>query len=167
MSVVKGAFQSAFCGATLCWLNQCSQKLPYEVRPLRRQLGHSRRTQISPVRLDGSAIRDSSGHDEIADSREQVDMAMTYAVLADVAASVTDLKKDPMGTIREGGGETVVILNRNEPAFYAVPPARYEAMLELIDDLRLAEIVRARRGEPTVQVDIDDLIAEAGGAGKD
>lgn len=97
-------------------------------------------------------------------SREQVDMAMTYAVLADVAASVTELKKDPMGTIREGGGETVVILNRNEPAFYAVPPARYEAMLEMIDDLRLAEIVRARAGEPTVRVDIDDLIAQAGGA---
>lgn len=89
---------------------------------------------------------------------------MTYAILADVAASVTDLKKDPMGTIREAGGETVVILNRNEPAFYAVPPALYEAMLEMIDDARLAEVVRERRGEPTVRVDIDDLIAQAGGA---
>lgn len=89
---------------------------------------------------------------------------MTYAVLADVAASVTDLKKDPMGTIREGNGETVVILNRNEPAFYAVPPARYEAMLELIDDLRLAEVIRERRAEPTVRVDIDDLIAQVSGA---
>lgn len=37
-------------------------------------------------------------------------------------------------------------------------------MLELIDDLQLAEIVRARAGEPTVRVDIDDLIAQAGGA---
>ena len=91
---------------------------------------------------------------------------MTFAVLADIAASVTDLKRDPMGTIREGGGETVVILNRNEPAFYAVPPARYEAMLELIDDIQLAEIVRARRGEPTVRVEIDDLIADAEGTGK-
>lgn len=89
---------------------------------------------------------------------------MTYAMLADVAASVTDLKKDPMGTIREAGGEAVVILNRNEPAFYAVPPALYEAMLEMIDDVRLAEIVRSRRGEPTVRVDIDDLIEEAGAA---
>lgn len=89
---------------------------------------------------------------------------MAYAVLADVAASITDLKKDPMGTIREGGGETVVILNRNEPAFYAVPPALYEAMLEMIDDARLAEVVRERRGEHTVRVDIDDLIAQAGGA---
>lgn len=119
------------------------------------------------MKLDGSALRYELRHDKRADSREQVDMAMTYAVLADVAASVTDLKRDPMGTIREGAGETVVILNRNEPAFYAVPPARYEAMLELIDDLRLAEIVRARRGEPTVRVEIDDLIAEAGGAGEE
>lgn len=91
---------------------------------------------------------------------------MTYAVLADVAASVTDLKKDPMGTIREGGGDTVVILNRNEPAFYAVPPALYEAMLEVIDNTRLAEVVRGRRGEPTVRVDIDDLNAQIGGATK-
>ncbi|WP_176476378.1 type II toxin-antitoxin system Phd/YefM family antitoxin [Pseudomonas indica] len=86
---------------------------------------------------------------------------MTFPILADVAASVTDLKRDPMGTIREGHGETVVILNRNEPAFYAVPPARYQAMLELIDDMRLAELVRARQGEPTVSVDVDDLIAQA------
>lgn len=91
---------------------------------------------------------------------------MTYAVLANVAASVTDLKKDPMGTIREGNGETVVILNRNEPAFYAVPPARYAAMLALIDELRLAQTVRERRGGPTVRVDIDDLIAQAGGTAK-
>ena len=86
---------------------------------------------------------------------------MTFQILADIAASVTDLKRDPMGTIREGHGETVVILNRNEPAFYAVPPARYQAMLELIEDLRLAELVRSRQGEPTVAVDIDELIALA------
>ncbi len=71
-------------------------------------------------------------------------MAMTFAVLADVAASVTGLKKDPMGTLREAKGETVVILNRNEPAFYAVPPDRYEAMMDVLDDLHLAEIVKER-----------------------
>ncbi len=85
-------------------------------------------------------------------------MAMIFPVLADVAASVTDLKRDPMGTIREAGGETVVILNRNEPAFYAVPPDLYEAMIELIDDLTLVETIRARRREPTVEVDIDDYL---------
>lgn len=88
---------------------------------------------------------------------------MAFQILADIAASVTDLKRDPMGTLREGHGDTVVILNRNEPAFYAVPPARYEAMLELIDDVRLAEIVASRQNEATVAVDIDDLIAQATG----
>lgn len=86
---------------------------------------------------------------------------MTYTVLANLAASITDLKKDPMGTIREAAGETVVILNRNEPAFYAVPPERYEAMMELIDDLQLAEVVRKRQGGATAKVDIDELIAHA------
>ncbi|GAA6132791.1 type II toxin-antitoxin system Phd/YefM family antitoxin [Halopseudomonas sabulinigri] len=90
---------------------------------------------------------------------------MAFQILAEVAASVTDLKRDPMGTLREGHGKPVVILNRNEPAFYAVPPALYEAMLDQLDDLKLAELVRSRLGEPTVAVDIDDLIAEAGGTG--
>ncbi|WP_271410756.1 type II toxin-antitoxin system Phd/YefM family antitoxin [Pseudomonas sp. Q1-7] len=47
-------------------------------------------------------------------------------------------------------------------ALHVVPPARYQGMLELIEVLRLAELVRARQGEPTVAVDIDELIAQAG-----
>ncbi len=93
-------------------------------------------------------------------------MSMTFAVLADVAASVTDFKRDPMGTIHEGGGEAVVILNRNEPAFYAVPPALYEAMLEAIGDSHLADIVRKRRGESTTRFNIDDIIKDSGGTAK-
>lgn len=50
------------------------------------------------------------------------------------------------------------------PRSMPCPPARYEAMLELIDYLQLAEIVRARAGEPTVRVDVDDLFAQAGRA---
>lgn len=85
-------------------------------------------------------------------------MSATFPILANTAASITDLKRDPMGTIRGGEGETVVILNRNEPAFYAVPPDVYEAMLDMLDDLQLAEVVRSRLGGPTVEVDIDDLL---------
>lgn len=39
-------------------------------------------------------------------------------------------------------------------------------MMELIDDMQLAELVRQRRGGPTVGVDIDELIAEAEGSKK-
>ena len=86
---------------------------------------------------------------------------MTFAMLAKVAASVTDLKKDPMGTYRESGGDPMVILNRNEPAFYILSPERYELMLEIIDDVELERLVNERRGNPTVKVDIDELIAAA------
>lgn len=86
---------------------------------------------------------------------------MAYALLAEVAASVTDLKKDPMGTYREGNGDPMVILNRNEPAFYILSPERYEELLDRLDDAALARMIKERRGGPTVKVDIDDLIAKA------
>lgn len=34
-------------------------------------------------------------------------------------------------------------------------------MMEMIDDMQLAELIRQRRRGPTVKVDIDELIAEA------
>lgn len=88
-------------------------------------------------------------------------MTVLTPLLADVSASVTELKKDPMGIIRAGHGETVVILNRNEPAFYAVPPAQYEIMMQLIDDAHLAELVKQRQDEPIKMVDINELINSA------
>ncbi|MCG6540322.1 type II toxin-antitoxin system Phd/YefM family antitoxin [Pseudomonas sp. KSR10] len=84
---------------------------------------------------------------------------MAFEVLADVAASTNNLKRNPMRFIREGAGEAVVIPHRNRPAFYAVPPALYEALLVAVDDAHLAEIARARRDERAVRLDIDELIA--------
>lgn len=68
---------------------------------------------------------------------------MPHPILAHVVASTTELKKNPMGTVQAGGGDVVAILNRNEPAFYCVPVDRYEAMLDLIDDLKLVQEVQA------------------------
>ncbi|KQB52040.1 plasmid stability protein StbD, antitoxin of toxin-antitoxin stability system [Pseudomonas endophytica] len=86
---------------------------------------------------------------------------MTFTMLAKVAASVTDLKKDPMGTFRESGGDPMVILNRNEPAFYILSPERYELLLEMIDDAESARLVNERRDSPPIKADIDELIATA------
>ncbi|MEE9102486.1 MULTISPECIES: type II toxin-antitoxin system Phd/YefM family antitoxin [Pseudomonas] len=82
---------------------------------------------------------------------------MAHSVLADVAASITELKKDPMGTIEAGRGKTVVILNRNAPAFYAVPPDVYERMLEALDDAHLARLVKERSDEPSREISLDEL----------
>ncbi|AXL64452.1 plasmid stabilization protein, partial (plasmid) [Klebsiella pneumoniae subsp. pneumoniae] len=53
------------------------------------------------------------------------------------AASITELKRDPMGTFNAGEGAPVAILNRNEPAFYCVPPALYAQLMELLEDQEL------------------------------
>lgn len=74
-------------------------------------------------------------------------MTRLTPLLANLSASMTKLKKDPMGIIRDSLGETVVILHNNEPAFYAVPPAQYEMMMQLIDDIHLTDIVKQRQND--------------------
>ncbi|WP_313137661.1 type II toxin-antitoxin system Phd/YefM family antitoxin [Stutzerimonas nitrititolerans] len=69
---------------------------------------------------------------------------MTFELLVDVAAPIAELKRNPMRVIRESAGEAVLILRRNKPAFYVVPPALYEAMLEVSNDGGITELVRAR-----------------------
>ncbi len=43
---------------------------------------------------------------------------MASLILAEMTASVSELKRNPMGTVAAGEGSPVAILNRNEPAFY-------------------------------------------------
>jgi antitoxin StbD len=82
---------------------------------------------------------------------------MTYQMLTDVAASISELKANPMKVVASGQGLPVVVLNRNEPAFYCVPAAAYEAMMELIDDMELLKLVKSRQAEESVKVLLDDL----------
>jgi antitoxin StbD len=84
---------------------------------------------------------------------------MANIVLAEVTASVSELKRNPMGTVAAGEGFPVVILNRNEPAFYCVPVKAYEALVEKLEDLELNALAEARKsdGKPLVKVRLDEL----------
>ncbi len=62
---------------------------------------------------------------------------MAHQILASTSASVSELKKNPMGTVAAGEGSPVAILNRNAPVFYCVPAKAYAAMLERLEDLEL------------------------------
>ncbi|MBO9484456.1 MULTISPECIES: type II toxin-antitoxin system Phd/YefM family antitoxin [Gammaproteobacteria] len=84
-------------------------------------------------------------------------MASVHPILADVSAGISELKKNPMAVLKEANGETVAILNRNQPVFYAVPAHVYEAMLDALDDLELAAIVEERKNDERIRVNIDDL----------
>ena len=82
---------------------------------------------------------------------------MPHLLLASVAASVTGLKRDPMGTVSAGEGGPVAILNRNEPAFYCVPAKAFEALMEKLEDLELNAIADARAGQKEIPVTLDAL----------
>ena len=57
--------------------------------------------------------------------------------------------------LEQAGSEPVVVLNHNRPAAYLLSAATYEVLLERLDDLDLAEIVKFRRTEPTVEITLD------------
>ena len=82
---------------------------------------------------------------------------MPHTILSEIAASVTELKRDPMGTVAAGEGSPVAILNRNEPAFYCVPAKTFEAMMERLEDIELNAIADARKDEARVKVDLDAI----------
>lgn len=82
---------------------------------------------------------------------------MAHKIHAATSASVSELKKNPMGAVAAGEGFPVAILNRNEPVFYCVPAKAYEAMLERLEDLELNAIADAREGQPIHKVTLDEL----------
>ncbi len=82
---------------------------------------------------------------------------MPTQILATMAASISELKANPMRVVASGHGMPIAVLNRNQPAFYCVPARAYEAMLELIDDKDLLAIANARANEESIVVSIDDL----------
>lgn len=82
---------------------------------------------------------------------------MSSLVLSEMTASVSELKKNPMGTVAAGDGFAVAILNRNEPAFYCVPARAYEALMDKIEDLELNALANARANDKIIKVNLIDL----------
>jgi antitoxin StbD len=80
-------------------------------------------------------------------------------ILANLSVSVTELKKNPTALLIAANGEPVAILNHNKPAAYLVPADVYEKMLDLIEDLELADLIKERQKEKdqAVRVSLDDL----------
>ncbi len=78
-------------------------------------------------------------------------------LLAKSSVSITDLKKNPSAIIAEAEGAPVAVLNHNRPSAYLVPADTFEAMLEKIDDLEIAKIVKERKSEKTIKISLNEL----------
>lgn len=82
---------------------------------------------------------------------------MPTRILADTVASISEFKANPMKVMSYDKGNVVAVLNHNEPAFYCIPPALYEKLMEQLDDLELLAKVRERANEPGIKVTLDEL----------
>lgn len=82
---------------------------------------------------------------------------MAHAIHTTMTASITELKRNPHATVEAGEGAAVAILNRNQPAFYCVPAALYEELMERLDDADLNALADAREGMGETAVSLNDL----------
>jgi antitoxin StbD len=83
------------------------------------------------------------------------------AIRADLAVSISELKKNPSGVMKEANGRVVAVLSHNKPQSYLVPAELFEQLDldELLEDLQLAAVVKSRMQskEPPVKVKLSDL----------
>ncbi len=84
-------------------------------------------------------------------------MSTTRLILANASVDISDLKKNPMAIVEHAEGAPVAVLNRNRPVLYAVPAAAWEAVINKLEDLEFAALVREREDEDEIEVDVDKL----------
>lgn len=79
---------------------------------------------------------------------------------ADVAVSVTDLKRNAAAVLDAAREQAIAVLNHNRVVGYIISPEVWEYLQDLYDDAKLAELAEAGDNEPVVEVSIDDLSAD-------
>ena len=79
------------------------------------------------------------------------------SVLSNRIVSVSDLKKNPGALLRDAQEEPIAVLNNNRIMGYLISADVFEAMIERLDDMDLAELVGARHHEVSKPVSLDDL----------
>ncbi len=80
-------------------------------------------------------------------------------IFADATVSMSEFKRNPAAVLRDAGDRPVAVLNHNRAAFYMVGPELMEAVVKLLGDRELLNVVRKRRadGAKPIEVDIEDL----------
>lgn len=82
---------------------------------------------------------------------------MSYEIYSNKIATISELRKNPMAIISEIQDEPIVILSHNKPICYCIVPSVYEAMIDMIDDIELINLIKEREGEESIRVNINDL----------
>ena len=78
-------------------------------------------------------------------------------VLSKLAVSVTDLKRNYAGILKQADDGPIAVLNHNRPEAYLLPASHYEKLMDYLEDLEDAQLVRERANGPFIQVKLDEL----------
>jgi antitoxin StbD len=78
-------------------------------------------------------------------------------ILSKSSISVTELKRHYASILAQADDEPVAVLNHNRPEAYLVPAAYFERLLNQLEDLQDAQLVRQRADGPFIKISPDDL----------
>ena len=82
---------------------------------------------------------------------------MPSTILSETAASLLELKNDPLAIVAAGDGFPVAILDHDEPAFYCIPARTFETLMDKLEDMELAAIVESRKSQAEIDVPWDEI----------
>ena len=78
-------------------------------------------------------------------------------IFSNMTVSVTELKRNFAGILKQADETPVAILNHNRPEAYLLPAAHYERLMAYLEDLEDARTVNERADGPFIEVSLDDL----------
>lgn len=78
-------------------------------------------------------------------------------IYTDRIVSVTELKRNFSNVLNQAGNDPVAILNHNRAAAYLLSAEHYERLIDRLEDVEDARLIRERANGPFVEVSMDDL----------
>jgi len=78
-------------------------------------------------------------------------------VEADLAVSISELKKNPGAIFKAAELQAVAVLNHSKVVGYVISPVAWEGILESLDNLKILELLEEEKDVEGVPVSLDDL----------
>ncbi|MFN4005269.1 MAG: type II toxin-antitoxin system Phd/YefM family antitoxin [Hylemonella sp.] len=78
-------------------------------------------------------------------------------IFSHMTVSVTELKRNLAGVLKQADEGPIAVLSHNRPEAYLLSASHYERLMEYLEDLEDARLVRERAQGPFIEVHPDEL----------
>ncbi len=80
---------------------------------------------------------------------------MLDTIFTSKTIGISEFKAKPTKAIEEAGDEAIAVLSNNQTSFYCLSKARYEEIMEILEDIQLAKIVKERLSDDEELIEAD------------